>query len=1056
MADADEGAFCGTAFWDDQVTWNTTEPDFTPCFQKTVLTCTPVAFLLLLTPYKLYNLCHCKDRLIRWNWLNCTKLAVCGLAAVAVAVQCLAAVVRHSKGSTVPPVDFFSHFVLILGIVLAIYFISLDRRKGVRTSGYLVLFWLLLLFNGIIMLRTRIRQVILAEKLENEVDLAAFGAYFLLVLVSFVLSALVDQRPEFEQVQQDTNPCPECGASFLSRITFWWFTGLVITGYKRALERADLWSLNKEDTSAAVKAIFMKHWNAQIHKIKSRSRQAVAVETQPEALYKDGKVSAKVRVVDGVKARKPSLLKTLVRSFSASFFISMGFKLIHDLLMFVSPQILKYLIEFVQDRQEYVWRGYIYAVILVVVALLQSMVLHQYFHGCFVLGMQLRSVIVSAVYRKTLKLSSSAKKVSTVGEIVNLMSVDAQRFMDLMTYFHTIWSGPLQIVLSLYFLWHILGPSVFAGVGVMVLLIPINAYIAYKTRQLQVKQMLLKDSRIKLMNEVLNGIKVLKLYAWEVTFQQHILGIRHKELEVLKKSAYLNACSSFTWSCAPFLVSLTTFAVYTLSDSDNVLDAKKAFVSLSLFNIMRFPMSMLPNVITNIVQASVSLKRLQRFLDNDELDANAVLRSSSEKSAVKIVNGTFTWDRDTADTISNLNLEVEEGSLVAVVGTVGAGKSSLLSALLGEMDRKSGIVNIKGSVAYMAQQAWIQNATLQDNIVFHGEFRQRKYDKVVSACALQQDLDMLPAGDQTEIGEKGINLSGGQKQRVSLARATYFDADVYLLDDPLSAVDSHVGKHIFDNVIGPEGMLRHKTRILVTHGIGFLPQVDKIVVLKGGKVSEVGSFTQLMDHNGTFAEFLRNYLSEEVNLGRSSVDPADREVLSMHEDIISHIGSPSSEAEAAYLQRQISAFSERLRSVSESHGSQLSVVSVGKDSHKTAERQASSVVEDRKLMKPNQPKEDKLIQAESVETGRVKFSVFLTYLNAVGACLCVIIMLFYVLYNVASIYANIWLAEWSNDANQPNVTNDADQQNLRLGVYGALGFLQGKCLFVVRFSRLVL
>ncbi|KAK7506164.1 hypothetical protein BaRGS_00002276, partial [Batillaria attramentaria] len=1028
---------------DEQVTWNTTDPDFTPCFQKTVLTWAPVAYLILLAPYKIYSLWNLQDRPIKWNWLNISKIVLSGLIAVLMAIQCIASVVERTKGEAVPPVNFISPLFLLLSMFLAIFFIYLERRRGIRTSGYLLIFWLLLLLTGIIIFRSKIRHAVLQGGVESKLDFGTFTVYFLLVIVSFVLSALVDKRPTFEEVQQDTNPCPEGSASFLSRISFWWFTGLVILGYKRALVRSDLWSLNKEDTTASVQAVYDKHWNAQIVKGRKTAQQ-LPNGIQTEARYQDGTVSTEVKVVDGSEPKKPSLLKTLVKSFAPFFFMAMGFKLAHDIMMFVSPQLLKKLIQFTTNKDEYEWRGYLYAALLFAVALMQSIVLHQYFHGCLVLGMRLRSVIVSAVYRKTLRMSNASKKTSTVGEIVNLMSVDAQRFMDLMTYFHTIWSGPFQICVSLYFLWQTLGPSVLAGVGVMVLLIPINALIAHKTRQLQVKQMTLKDSRIKLMNEVLNGIKVLKLYAWELSFQDKILHIRRQELEVLKKAAYLNACSSFAWTCAPFMVSLTTFAVYTLSDSNNILDAEKAFVSLSLFNIMRFPLSMLPNVITNIVQASVSLKRLQKFLDNEELDSDAVQRDPQSKAAVKIENGTFSWDRsdkDTPNTISNISLEVEEGSLVAVVGVVGAGKSSLLSAILGEMDKIQGSVSVKGSVAYVAQQAWIQNATVRDNILFNNEFNQRQYDGVIYSCALQQDLDMLPAGDETEIGEKGINLSGGQKQRVSLARATYSDTDIYLLDDPLSAVDSHVGKHIFDNVIGPEGLLGRKTRILVTHGIGFLPRVDKIVVLKDGQVSEVGTFTQLMDHNGAFAEFLKNYLTQEMDDGESPVDPSDLEALSMRDDIISHLGSIIDPSESAKLQRQITLLSERVRTESEMTGSTASIASSGKGGAKKLDRQVTVIEEGKNIEK--QAKEDKLIQAESVETGRVKFSVFLAYLKAVGALLSLIIVAFYVLYNAASIYSNIWLSDWSNDARRFNGTADDDQRNMRLGVYGALGALQG-------------
>lgn len=225
-----------------------------------------------------------------------------------------------------------------------------------------------------------------------------------------------------------------------------------------------------------------------------------------------------------------------------------------------------------------------------------------------------------------------------------------------------------------------------------------------------------------------------------------------------------------------------------------------------------------------------------------------------------IENGSFSWDEDLV--LKNINIRLSKGSLSAVVGSVGSGKSSLVNALLGEMTKTSGRVNTIGSIAYVAQQAWIQNATLRDNILFGKNFDKLLYEKVVEACALKPDFEMLPAGDQTEIGEKGINLSGGQKQRVSLARAVYANTDIYFLDDPLSAVDSHVGKHIFDKVIGPDGLLKHKTRVLVTHGITYLPQTDKIVVLKDGQVSESGTYQELLDKKGAFSEFLLHHINE--------------------------------------------------------------------------------------------------------------------------------------------------------------------------------------------------
>uniref|UniRef100_A0A803Y2R0 Multidrug resistance-associated protein 1 n=1 Tax=Meleagris gallopavo TaxID=9103 RepID=A0A803Y2R0_MELGA len=573
------------------------------------------------------------------------------------------------------------------------------------------------------------------------------------------------------------------------------------------------------------------------------------------------------------RSSEASLSKVLYKTFGPYFLMSFLFKAAHDLLMFAGPEILKLLINFVNNKSAPNWQGYFYTGLLFVCACLQTLILHQYFHICFVTGMRLKTAIVGVIYRKALVITNSARKTSTVGEIVNLMSVDAQRFMDLATYINMIWSAPLQVILALYLLWQNLGPSVLAGVAVMILLVPVNAVMAMKTKTYQVAQMKSKDNRIKLMNEILNGIKVLKLYAWELAFREKVLEIRQKELKVLKKSAYLAAVGTFTWVCAPFLVALSTFAVYVKMDENNILDAQKAFVSLALFNILRFPLNILPMVISSIVEASVSLKRLRVFLSHEELDPDSIIRGP-------ITNGEFllllkkNFEAELCALHFSINFTVPEGSLIAVVGQVGCGKSSLLSALLGEMDKKEGYVVVKGSIAYVPQQAWIQNATLEDNIIFGREMNESRYKRVIEACALLPDLEILPMGDRTEIGEKGVNLSGGQKQRVSLARAVYCNADTYLFDDPLSAVDAHVGKHIFEKVIGPKGILKNKTRVLVTHAVNYLPQMDTILVMTDGEISEMGSYQELLKQDGAFAEFLRTYANAEQNMESSGKLPS--------------------------------------------------------------------------------------------------------------------------------------------------------------------------------------
>jgi len=391
----------------------------------------------------------------------------------------------------------------------------------------------------------------------------------------------------------------------------------------------------------------------------------------------------------------------------------------------------------------------------------------------------------------------------------------------------------------------------FPGLAVMVVAIPLNAVVASFTRKFQLEQMINKDKRVKLMNEILGGVKVLKLYGWEKSFIDQVLDIRAKEIVVLKKTGYLGALINFVWISIPFIVTLACFATYIFMDGGNILTPDKAFVTLSYLNIMRMPMSILPFLVIGLVQVGVSLDRINKFLNNEELQDDAVEHKDNADFPITIENGNFRWEKNEKAVLSDIDFRVKRGSLTAVVGSVGAGKSSLISALLGEMENESGSrVNVDGSVAYVPQQAWMQNATLKNNVLFSKEADDDKYDRIIDACALRSDIAILPGGDRTEIGEKGINLSGGQKQRVSLARAVYAEADLYLLDDPLSAVDSHVGKHIFDEVISKDGLLREKTRVLVTHGITYLPKTDFIVVIKNGRISEQGTYQQLLEQKG--------------------------------------------------------------------------------------------------------------------------------------------------------------------------------------------------------------
>uniref|UniRef100_A0A674BJY3 Canalicular multispecific organic anion transporter 2-like n=1 Tax=Salmo trutta TaxID=8032 RepID=A0A674BJY3_SALTR len=1009
-------------------TLHTDSPDLPECFQLSVLSWLPCVYLWLACPPYLFYLQRNNKGYIMMSILNRVK-TVFGLVLWIVCWTDLFSTFHELRqGDTKPPIYFVTPLVVGMTMLLALFLIQFERLKGVQSSGILFIFWFLSVLCAIVPFRSKILQSEISDKLR----FTTFYFYFSLIVAELILSCFNEKPPLFSNIDTDPNPCPQSTAGFLSTMTFWWFTSMAIKGYKNPLEAKDLWSLNKRDSSEVVVPKLLREWEveqAKAHSAEDQSTQALYSKPPPSSPEEVEVLLSKQK-----DPKKPSFLRSLIKAFGPYFLIGSAFKLLQDLITFVNPQLLKLLISFTKQKGAPTWWGYALAFLMFFAAFLQTLILHQHFQYCFVTGMRLRTSIIGAIYRKSLIITNAAKRKSTVGEIVNLMSVDAQRFMDLTTFLNMLWSAPLQIILALYFLWQNLGPSVLAGVAVMILLIPLNAAIAVKTRAYQVEQMQYKDARIKLMNEILNGIKVLKLYAWESSFKDKVLEIRQKELNVLRKTAYLGALSTMAWTSAPFLVALTTFAVYVTVDKNNILDAEKAFVSLSLFNILRFPLNMFPQVISSIIQASVSLKRIQDFLSHDELDPESVDRNNT--ATVSVVNGKFTWAKQDPPALHNINLMVPQGSLLAVVGHVGCGKSSLVSALLGEMEKMEGDISIRGSVAYVPQQAWIQNATLRDNILFGKAYNEQKYRCCLEACALTQDLEVLPGGDLTEIGEKGINLSGGQRQRVSLARALYNEADVYLLDDPLSAVDAHVAKHIFDHVIGPEGALQGKTRILVTHGISFLPQVDNIVVMVEGRVSEMGSYQELLKQNGAFAEFLRNYSLEDIiEEDEALIDDEEDfpdDALSNHTDMVDN-EPVVNEAKRQFI-RQISIISGDLENPkSRSVRKRL-----------CSERKHAESDPEKKL-----PKVEKLIQAETAETGRVKSKVFWEYAKAVGPLLSLFICFLYGCQSAAAIGANVWLSQWTNDAAQ-NVTQE--NVSMRVGVYAALGMAQGLLVMVSSFT----
>ncbi|CAI2733366.1 unnamed protein product [Schistosoma spindalis] len=747
---------------------------------------------------------------------------------------------------------------------------------------------------------------------------------------------------------------------------------------------------------------------------------------------------------------KFSLLCALIKTYGKTLLWSAFLKFFYDILVFVNPLLLKLLLNFLQNTQsEPMWHGYLYAIAIFIDTSVQSLILQSYFHIVFKLGMNIKTAITAAVYRKSLRLSNKARYQSTTGQIMNLMSSDAQQFVQLMPFINILWSGPFQITIAMILLWRELGPSVLAGVGVLLLLLPINVLVARRSKIFQEKKSTCADSRIKFINELMNGIRVLKLYAWEPSFIKEIGLIRDQEVKYLRKFTYLQSLS-FLWHCTPFFVAISSFGVYILTSDKNILDAQKAFVSLSLFNILRFPLFMFPMIISNLAQCYVSIGRLTKFLAHTELDMESYSKEDTPGIAAVVERGVFGWDPDEEPTLTNISIQFPEGQLTTIMGSVGSGKSSLLHALLGDMENFNGRVNVKGTVAYVPQQPWIFNATLRDNILFHHSYEPIKYQQVLHACNLIPDLEILPNGDMTEIGDKGINLSGGQKQRVSLARACYADADIYLLDDPLSAVDAHVGLHLLKYVLSRStGLLASKTCILTTHSPKALPFSDRVGLMSDGQIIELGNYRQLIhSHTSRLSAFLITAIRAESEVqSNSSKELVDCSPENLTKEflepncILPLESSPASEHHHKSSSETLSIDNHNLgrSSLTSTRLSQRfdksSIIEVN-DTDDTVKEQEQKTI---------QP----MIQPEKVLTGRIKFQVFLIYIKNIGLLYSLLVLLFYPLNHLLSLGTNLWLADWSNDVkiNQYNSSfNISDQfysqRNYRLSIYALIGILQ--------------
>jgi len=524
-----------------------------------------------------------------------------------------------------------------------------------------------------------------------------------------------------------------------------------------------------------------------------------------------------------------------------------------------------------------------------------------------------KAAISSSIYRKSLRLASSEQQKTTLGEIVNLMQVDAAKIEAFMIQIHVLWDGLFQIAGYMIILGTLLGWTCIIGMLLIMASIPMMGKITGKMFGLNRSMVKYSDQRVKAVNEALQGILCVKMYTWESSLAKEIDGFRLEELRSLRRIAYLRAFFRSVMSALPVIAAAATFLVYVYG-SNGSISASTLFASIVAFDMLRMPLMFYPMSLAQYAQAKVSLKRVGLFLGCDEVNKVGYTRKPNENGEITIENASLYWsdpakplprsvldetsrnssmndsqhssssnqqlskqssrrisrrvsssrnsaERDAPDPVTveaeteliypkpilkDVNIHVSTGTLCAIVGPVGSGKSTLCSAILNEAVLGEGSrVALHGSVAYVAQTAWILNKTVRDNILFGLPYDKERYEQVIDACSLRHDIGILEDGDQTEIGERGINLSGGQKQRISLARAAYSGADVFIFDDPLSALDPEVAQKVFEECI--HGLLAGKTRLLVTNNLQFLSECDFIVAFsKHGKIVEQGTYADLM------------------------------------------------------------------------------------------------------------------------------------------------------------------------------------------------------------------
>ncbi|CAE6455011.1 unnamed protein product [Rhizoctonia solani] len=967
------------------------ELDFTPCFEQLSESGLLVAFCLVACA-RYAQLAKRQERpethegsKLLWAKLFVGTLPLVGLSSA----QLILVVLRyHASIVSAPVISALVTLVSSLFVGILVYY---NHTRTRRSSTTLLTLWPFYLLEQAIFIRT---QLLLHQ--QHTVFFALRCALFATGAISWALECFCpDCMKHDPDAEPEDKELPYERANVYSRLTFGWMTPLMKLGYKRFISEKDMSALSPTDTAHSLSDQLQKQWAKQLH------------------------------------SKNPSLWSALAWAYGRPYAIAALIKVVRDVLSFLEPQLLRFLLTFIARYQagktESSFVGWAIAAAIFVLSIVQTAMLHQYFQICFVTGMRVRAGLVTAIYKKALTQAPDSQ--GSRGDVVNLMSVDATRLQDLCTYGLIVLSGPLQITLAFVSLYNLLGWSAFVGVAIMIVSLPLNTFIARVLKDMQEVQMKNRDKRTRLMSELLNNIKSIKLYAWEDSFIRRILAVRNEqELKMLRKIGVTTAVSTILWTGIPLLVAFGSFATAAYT-SEKPLTADVIFPCIALFNLLQFPLSMSASITSQLVEAAVSITRLREFLLSEEVKADLRIVDLAEVveggTVLEIKGADFKWSKTTGvPTLEYINLTVRKGELIGVLGSVGSGKTSLLSAVVGEMIHVDGSVNVNGRIAYAPQNAWIMNATIRENILFSHGYDEEFYNLVLDACALRPDLALFNDGDLTEVGERGIMLSGGQRARISLARTVYARADLYLLDDPLAAVDAHVARHVFDRVIGPSGLLASKARLHVTNNVTYLNQHDSIIMIRRGIILETGSYTKIIaDPSKELAKLIADYKKGNSTPGASRAQSGTATPINSPDElpqITSTSGTTLAYSISTPTREKAPNTSQR----------RPSVLSIRSQQRLRAQLQAEAGA-DQKL--------------EHREQGNIKLGVYKHYFEASGVLSVVAYILCMIAQQGCSILSNIILKMWGNHNQE---AGDESSVGYFLILYGSLALASALFSFV--------